>query len=187
MNFFGCFICRETGADDVTIKILFCGICHSDLHCARNEWGVTNYPIVPGYMMLILLYFITNIRFVFFCFYSTVLRSLIIVASNISGFCWMMFWWGVILIHTNWYDILEASIWVVEWWRPSNEIVDENYLLFLLIFVIIIIFLFKVCMDFYQRKQKSLYGWVFGLLVRGGPVSGLERPKTKFCNFKAVY
>lgn len=123
----------------------------------------------------------------FFCFYSTVLRSLIIVASNISGFCWMMFWWGVILIHTNWYDILEASIWVVEWWRPSNEIVDENYLLFLLIFVIIIIFLFKVCMDFYQRKQKSLYGWVFGLLVRGGPVSGLERPKTKFCNFKAVY
>ncbi|GAY59591.1 hypothetical protein CUMW_195620 [Citrus unshiu] len=40
---------RETGADDVTIKILFCGICHSDLHCARNEWGVTNYPIVPGH------------------------------------------------------------------------------------------------------------------------------------------
>lgn len=49
VNFFGCFISRETGADDVTIKILFCGICHSDLHCARNEWGVTNYPIVPGY------------------------------------------------------------------------------------------------------------------------------------------
>lgn len=108
--------------------------------------------LFPG-MMLILLYLITNIRFVF-CFYSTVLRSLIIVASNISGFCWMMFWWGVILIHTNWNDILEASIWVVEWWRPSNEIVDENYLLFLLIFVIIIIFLFKVCMDFYQRKKK---------------------------------
>ncbi|PIN11450.1 Alcohol dehydrogenase, class V [Handroanthus impetiginosus] len=40
---------RENGADDVTIKILYCGICHSDLHIARNEWGFTRYPIVPGH------------------------------------------------------------------------------------------------------------------------------------------
>ncbi|XP_030514667.2 probable cinnamyl alcohol dehydrogenase 9 [Rhodamnia argentea] len=40
---------RENGDEDVTIKILFCGVCHSDLHIAKNEWGFTNYPIVPGH------------------------------------------------------------------------------------------------------------------------------------------
>lgn len=40
---------RENGDDDVTIKILYCGVCHSDLHCAKNEWGFTNYPVVPGH------------------------------------------------------------------------------------------------------------------------------------------
>lgn len=40
---------RENGEDDVTIKILFCGVCHSDLHSAKNEWGITKYPIVPGH------------------------------------------------------------------------------------------------------------------------------------------
>ena len=34
---------------DVEIEILFCGICHSDLHTARNEWRGTIYPIVPGH------------------------------------------------------------------------------------------------------------------------------------------
>jgi alcohol dehydrogenase (NADP+) len=34
---------------DVQIEILFCGICHSDLHSVRNEWGGTQYPIVPGH------------------------------------------------------------------------------------------------------------------------------------------
>lgn len=34
---------------DVEIEILFCGICHSDLHAVRNEWGGTAYPIVPGH------------------------------------------------------------------------------------------------------------------------------------------
>ncbi|WP_228155719.1 alcohol dehydrogenase catalytic domain-containing protein, partial [Acinetobacter baumannii] len=33
----------------MTIKILYCGICHSDLHAARNDWGNTVYPIVPGH------------------------------------------------------------------------------------------------------------------------------------------
>ncbi|XP_038707639.1 probable mannitol dehydrogenase [Tripterygium wilfordii] len=40
---------RENGDEDVTIKILYCGICHSDLHAARNEWGFTSYPMVPGH------------------------------------------------------------------------------------------------------------------------------------------
>ena len=37
---------------DVEIEILFCGICHSDLHSARNEWSGTTYPIVPGHEMV---------------------------------------------------------------------------------------------------------------------------------------
>lgn len=40
---------REPTATDVQIEILFCGVCHSDLHMARNEWGGTNYPCVPGH------------------------------------------------------------------------------------------------------------------------------------------
>ncbi|KAJ7956958.1 putative Alcohol dehydrogenase [Quillaja saponaria] len=40
---------RENGLDDVTVKILYCGICHSDLHTLKNEWGFTNYPLVPGH------------------------------------------------------------------------------------------------------------------------------------------
>ncbi|KAG6495272.1 hypothetical protein ZIOFF_043066 [Zingiber officinale] len=40
---------RNTGADDVTIKILYCGICHSDLHTAKNEWSNAIYPMVPGH------------------------------------------------------------------------------------------------------------------------------------------
>jgi uncharacterized zinc-type alcohol dehydrogenase-like protein len=40
---------REPGANDVEIDILFCGVCHSDLHQARNEWHNTVYPCVPGH------------------------------------------------------------------------------------------------------------------------------------------
>jgi uncharacterized zinc-type alcohol dehydrogenase-like protein len=43
---------REPGSRDVQIEILFCGICHSDLHSVRNEWSSvmpTTYPIVPGH------------------------------------------------------------------------------------------------------------------------------------------
>ena len=34
---------------DVEIDIMFCGVCHSDLHTARNEWHGTTYPVVPGH------------------------------------------------------------------------------------------------------------------------------------------
>ncbi len=40
---------REPGPKDVRIEILFCGVCHSDLHFARNEWGFSQYPLVPGH------------------------------------------------------------------------------------------------------------------------------------------
>ncbi|RZJ29268.1 MAG: NAD(P)-dependent alcohol dehydrogenase [Chryseobacterium sp.] len=40
---------RETTPNDVEIDILFCGVCHSDLHTARNDWGGTKYPAVPGH------------------------------------------------------------------------------------------------------------------------------------------
>ncbi len=40
---------RDVTPEDVQIDILFCGVCHSDLHMARNEWGFTTYPVVPGH------------------------------------------------------------------------------------------------------------------------------------------
>ncbi|WP_019669724.1 NAD(P)-dependent alcohol dehydrogenase [Eudoraea adriatica] len=40
---------REVTAKDVEIDILYCGVCHSDLHFARNDWGMTQYPVVPGH------------------------------------------------------------------------------------------------------------------------------------------
>ncbi len=40
---------REPGEKDVEIKILFCGVCHSDIHTVRNEWEGTIYPVVPGH------------------------------------------------------------------------------------------------------------------------------------------
>ena len=40
---------RDPKSDDVQIDILYCGVCHSDLHTARNEWHNTVYPVVPGH------------------------------------------------------------------------------------------------------------------------------------------
>ena len=40
---------RQPTATDVQIQILYCGVCHSDLHYARNEWHFTQYPAVPGH------------------------------------------------------------------------------------------------------------------------------------------
>ncbi|MGN8159754.1 NAD(P)-dependent alcohol dehydrogenase [Salinisphaera sp. RV14] len=40
---------RDPRPDDVSIEILYCGVCHSDLHFARNDWGFTEFPIVPGH------------------------------------------------------------------------------------------------------------------------------------------
>lgn len=43
---------RDPRPDDVVIDILYCGVCHSDLHTARNDWGWTTYPIVPGHEII---------------------------------------------------------------------------------------------------------------------------------------
>src|SRR5215470_10416027 len=40
---------REPGPYDVLIDIKFCGICHSDVHQVRNEWGQSRFPMVPGH------------------------------------------------------------------------------------------------------------------------------------------
>jgi alcohol dehydrogenase (NADP+) len=40
---------REPGQNDVVIEILYCGICHTDIHQARDEWGGSVYPLVPGH------------------------------------------------------------------------------------------------------------------------------------------
>ncbi|MBA4167716.1 MAG: NAD(P)-dependent alcohol dehydrogenase [Chitinophagaceae bacterium] len=40
---------REPGPHDVQFEILFCGVCHSDIHQVRNEWGNSIYPMVPGH------------------------------------------------------------------------------------------------------------------------------------------
>ncbi len=43
---------RDPRADDVTIDILYCGVCHSDLHQARNDWANSIYPMVPGHEII---------------------------------------------------------------------------------------------------------------------------------------
>ena len=43
---------RDPRPNDVVIDILFCGVCHSDLHQARNDWGGSIYPMVPGHEII---------------------------------------------------------------------------------------------------------------------------------------
>lgn len=43
-----CWLCRDNGDNDVTVKILYCGVCHTDLHTIKNDWGFSYYPVVPG-------------------------------------------------------------------------------------------------------------------------------------------
>lgn len=43
---------RDVGKDDVQIEILYCGVCHSDIHQVRNEWHNTTYPCVPGHEII---------------------------------------------------------------------------------------------------------------------------------------
>lgn len=43
---------REPRPNDIQIGILFCGVCHSDIHQARNEWGSSTFPMVPGHEII---------------------------------------------------------------------------------------------------------------------------------------
>ncbi len=40
---------RALRANDILMEVLYCGICHTDLHQARNDWGRSQYPMVPGH------------------------------------------------------------------------------------------------------------------------------------------
>ncbi|CAN5145558.1 NAD(P)-dependent alcohol dehydrogenase [soil metagenome] len=40
---------REPGPEDVLLEIAFCGVCHTDIHLSRDEWGFSMYPLVPGH------------------------------------------------------------------------------------------------------------------------------------------
>ncbi|GLJ15811.1 hypothetical protein SUGI_0260750 [Cryptomeria japonica] len=42
------YILRTPGPQYVVLRVIFCGICHTDLHQIRNEKGMSNYPMVPG-------------------------------------------------------------------------------------------------------------------------------------------
>lgn len=43
---------RTPRPDDVVLEILYCGVCHSDLHQARDDWGFSQYPLVPGHEII---------------------------------------------------------------------------------------------------------------------------------------
>ncbi|NNM79054.1 MAG: NAD(P)-dependent alcohol dehydrogenase [Gallionella sp.] len=47
-----CFERREPRVNDVVIEVLYCGVCHSDLHQARNDWNNSIYPMVPGHEII---------------------------------------------------------------------------------------------------------------------------------------
>ena len=42
----------EIGSEQVDIKVSYCGICHSDLSMINNEWGMSQYPLVPGHEVI---------------------------------------------------------------------------------------------------------------------------------------
>lgn len=43
---------RQPRPDDVSIDILYCGVCHTDIHFVENDWGITVYPVVPGHEII---------------------------------------------------------------------------------------------------------------------------------------
>ncbi len=46
------FTRRDPRPDDVSIDILYCGVCHTDIHMTRNDWGYSTYPVVPGHEII---------------------------------------------------------------------------------------------------------------------------------------
>ena len=43
---------RSIGDHDVLIEIKYCGVCHTDIHFVRNDWGISVYPMVPGHEII---------------------------------------------------------------------------------------------------------------------------------------
>jgi hypothetical protein len=86
--------CRATGDKDVTFKVLYCGICHSDLHMLKNEWGTSFYPLIPGYVFQKPR---TEVYTIFFC---------VLIASYyyyLGKRClWVTgLWWKLLIIHID--------------------------------------------------------------------------------------
>ena len=54
---------RPVGTHDVHIKVEYCGVCHSDLHTVRGEWGPVKFPCVPGHegKYILAIYVLINI------------------------------------------------------------------------------------------------------------------------------
>ncbi len=46
------FTRRDPRPDDVSIDILYCGVCHTDIHSTRDDWGYSTYPMVPGHEII---------------------------------------------------------------------------------------------------------------------------------------
>ena len=43
---------RDPRPQDVVIEILYCGVCHTDIHLRNNDWGISIYPMVPGHEII---------------------------------------------------------------------------------------------------------------------------------------
>ena len=43
---------RDLNQNDIKIDIEFCGVCHTDIHFVDNDWGMSNYPLVPGHEII---------------------------------------------------------------------------------------------------------------------------------------
>src|SRR5690606_22086994 len=43
---------RDVGPNDIKVDITYCGVCHSDIHTARNDWKNSVYPVVPGHEII---------------------------------------------------------------------------------------------------------------------------------------
>src|SRR5690349_19465945 len=46
------FTRRDPRPDDVVMDILYCGVCHTDIHRVRDDWGGSRYPVVPGHEII---------------------------------------------------------------------------------------------------------------------------------------
>jgi alcohol dehydrogenase (NADP+) len=46
------FMRRDPRPNDLIIEILYCGLCHSDVHHVRDDWSNTNFPVVPGHEII---------------------------------------------------------------------------------------------------------------------------------------
>ncbi|RHN54896.1 putative cinnamyl-alcohol dehydrogenase [Medicago truncatula] len=73
---------RETGEKDVAFKVLYCGICHTDLHMAKNGWGTSTYPLVPGKLPTLLTFCLMHAN----CF-SHLIMSLAQLVKTMHNIC----------------------------------------------------------------------------------------------------